>query len=59
MSAPEEFCFTKILSLLDSAQSLIQNDHYKSYHTLNTLLHCYSVKPSCFSYWLFLEQTYR
>jgi len=36
-----------MLSLLDSAQDLLQYDHYISYHTLKTLLH-YLVKPSCF-----------
>jgi len=33
-----------ILSLLGSAQNLLQNDHYISHHTLKTLLH-YLVKP--------------
>jgi len=37
----------KILSLLDSAQKLLQNGHYTSHHTLKTLLH-YLVKPWCF-----------
>jgi len=36
-----------ILSLLVSAQNLLQNDHYISYHTLKTLLY-YLVKSSCF-----------
>ena len=35
----------QILSPLDSAQNLLQNDRYKSHHTLKTLLH-YPVKPS-------------
>jgi len=47
----------KILSLLDSAQNLLQNDRCKSHHTLKTLLH-YPVKLSCFSYWQVLEQTH-
>jgi len=35
----------QILSPLHSAQNLLQNDRYKSHHTLKTLLH-YPVKPS-------------
>jgi len=34
----------KILSLLDAAQNLLQNDHYISHHILKTLLHFF-VKP--------------
>jgi len=48
---------SKILSLLDSVQNLLQKDHYKSHHILKTLLH-YPLKPSCFSYWQVLEQTH-
>ena len=35
-----------MLTLLDSAQNMLQNDDYISHHTLKTLLH-YFVKPSC------------
>ena len=41
----------------DSAQNLLQNNHYISHHILKALLH-YRLKPSCFSYWQVLEQTY-
>jgi len=37
----------KILSLLDSAQNLLQNDHYISHQTLKALLH-YPVKTVMF-----------
>ena len=47
----------EILSLLDSAQNLLQNDYYIFHHTFRALLH-YPLKPSCFSYWQVLEQTY-
>ena len=36
--------FSKFFSLLDSAQNLLQNDHYIFRHILKTLLH-YPVKP--------------
>jgi len=42
----------KILSLLDTAQKLLQNDHYIANLTFKKLLH-FPAKPQCRSYWQF------